>query len=298
MLHQPTQQRPQNPIMNIQPSSEIGVNQETALILEKKSASEKRFHSEKVTNSETAPVQEVFSSLQGEGVLVGKRQIFVRFAHCHLSCAYCDTPMQSVNSNCFVETPIASGAYAEYKNPVAGESFLQLIEGLLAQMPHHSVSITGGEPLLYWRFLKQVLPELKQHLPTYLETSGTQPDFLAPLLPWLDWVAMDIKLPSATKEPPVFDKHQAFYQCLKQSPGLQCIVKIIFNTQSTQEEMQAVIDIVSERSTPIILQPETCLKTGQLKFNAQHAMQLEKILTAVFDDVRVIPQTHKMLQVL
>ena len=52
----------------------------------------------------TAPIVELFSSLQGEGLLVGERQVFVRFAGCNLECAYCDTPAaRSAPPTCRVE---------------------------------------------------------------------------------------------------------------------------------------------------------------------------------------------------
>ena len=45
-----------------------------------------------------APIIEIFSSIQGEGLLIGERQIFVRFAGCNLDCTYCDTKnSQSAN---------------------------------------------------------------------------------------------------------------------------------------------------------------------------------------------------------
>ncbi|HPX77174.1 MAG TPA: 7-carboxy-7-deazaguanine synthase QueE, partial [Methanobacterium sp.] len=37
-------------------------------------------------------ISEIFSSIQGEGKLVGRRQVFIRFSGCNLTCNYCDTP--------------------------------------------------------------------------------------------------------------------------------------------------------------------------------------------------------------
>jgi 7-carboxy-7-deazaguanine synthase len=250
------------------------------------------------TSLSGAPVQEIFSSIQGEGIFVGKRQIFVRFAHCHLSCAYCDTPMQSVNHNCWIETPIGTGQFKQLENPVTPDALVTEIRKLIQHLPHHSVSFTGGEPLLYSRFLAGVLPQIQCHLPTYLETSGTQPELLKPLLPWLNVVAMDIKLPSATKEPFRLEEHALFYRLIAQKPDITCFIKLVFNEETTLDELLWVSEIVTERQTPIILQPETDLETGRLKFSSQQLVTIERFLGQYFEDVRVIPQTHKLLKVL
>lgn len=38
----------------------------------------------------TADIIEIFSSIQGEGIFLGAKQIFVRFKRCNLTCSYCD----------------------------------------------------------------------------------------------------------------------------------------------------------------------------------------------------------------
>ncbi len=248
----------------------------------------------------TAPIQEVFSSVQGEGIYVGKRQVFVRFAHCHLKCAYCDTPMQSVDGLCHIETEPGQGHDLQLPNPLAGDALMVQIKNLLDKIKTHSVSFTGGEPLLYHGFLKQVFPSLQPLTKTYLETSGTQASFLAEVLPWTDIIAMDIKLPSATKEADQFDAHQAFYQLARQQPNTEIFIKLIFNETSTfpGQELDAVRSIVTDPSTTIILQPETSLADRSVTISTKRLAEIESALSEYFTDVRVIPQTHKMLKVL
>ena len=35
---------------------------------------------------------EIFTSIEGEGILYGTKTLFIRFAGCPFSCFYCDTP--------------------------------------------------------------------------------------------------------------------------------------------------------------------------------------------------------------
>lgn len=244
-----------------------------------------------------APVQEVFSSIQGEGTCIGQRQIFVRFAHCHLKCAYCDTPMQSIDGLCHVET-MEAGQFKEetLANPLNPDALIDILTSL--NHPNiHSVSFTGGEPLLYHRFLASVFKATQQFSKTYLETSGTQPEFLETVLPWTDYIAMDVKLASATGEPQQTQNHRLFYQLAKTRPETDLFIKVVFNETTTPEELNTLRDIVSHQNTPIILQPQTDLTDHQVHVSPLKMIQFQDELSQFFTDVRVIPQSHKMIKV-
>ena len=91
-----------------------------------------------------ADIIEIFSSYQGEGLFIGAKQIFIRFAGCNLSCCFCDTPKDAAMKDMSV-----SQVMEKVKD-------LEKNHGL-----HHSISLTGGEPLLHVEFLEHLLPMLK-----------------------------------------------------------------------------------------------------------------------------------------
>lgn len=248
------------------------------------------------TAAHQAGVQEVFSSIQGEGVLVGVRQIFVRFNGCHLRCAYCDTPAQAAALPCRVEAIPGSGQFESLANPVSGQQLLAVVDQLHQTAKHHSISLTGGEPLLYDRFLAAWLPEVRSLLPVYLETSGTQPERLIHVLPWVDWVAMDIKLPSSSQEPWMVAQQAAFYEL---SRNKQLLIKLVVHQSTTDEELATVRQIVTDPMTPIIVQPVTSLtQSPQIEINPTRLMSIVDTLARHYEDVRMIPQTHKMVALL
>src|SRR5436305_12969074 len=102
--------------------------------------------------SDAVRLVEVFSSLQGEGVLVGHRQVFVRTYGCNLRCTYCDSPETLKESGtparCRIETVPGTWQFHAIENPVAVDTLTEVVRGYLSE-PHHSLSITGGEPLLH-----------------------------------------------------------------------------------------------------------------------------------------------------
>ena len=185
-------------------------------------------------------VVEVFSSLQGEGPRLGERQIFVRLGGCNLHCDYCDEP---------ATIPIPSGAVW------SAEKVKQKVSRLTRARRHQSVSWTGGEPLLHPAFLAPLLKWARsRRLENHLETNGTLPAALKALRPWIDVVAMDVKLPSAIGRD-CWAAHRAF---LKEAPA-STFVKVVLTAASTDDEVDQVIQLVASapRRPALYLQPAT-----------------------------------------
>ncbi len=260
-------------------------------------------------------LQEVFASVQGEGPYVGVRQAFVRLAHCHLHCAYCDTTMTTPTGGCYVQGFPTDGyppLWYETPNPVTAETLVACLEAYHAQAPLHSVSLTGGEPLLQAEWLAtHLLPLLRTTLPTvgvYLETSGTQPHLLAKVLPWLTVVSMDVKLASATGQPTPWQQHTAFANaCLQAETPPHLILKAVVNETTQPAELAPLLAWAStltaqqRHHTTLLIQPETRLtfKANKplLRGTPQQWAQHQALLLQAFSDVRIIPQVHKWLSV-
>jgi len=237
---------------------------------------------------ETAPVSEIFSSIQGEGVYVGRRQIFVRLQGCNLACSYCDTSRSS--GPCRFETVPGSCEFSSTPNPVSSRWLRDLVDSLTTVVPHHSISITGGEPLLHAGFLKQWLPSLENNLPIHLETNGTLPDALAEVIEFVDVIAMDVKLPSATGVAERYDDHRRF---LKIASAREAFVKVVFGNETFDDELLLATEIVQsiDACLPFVLQPVT----GVGAPCRQRIISAAALAASVLPNVLVIPQAHKIM---
>ena len=218
---------------------------------------------------------EMFSSIQGEGLRLGERHTFVRFRGCNLACQYCDTiDARSREGDCICEGRIL-------KNPV---SVVDTVKCVTEQW----VSVTGGEPLLQPDFLLKLCIVLKaQGRRIYLETNGTLPDVLKTVIQSVDVVALDFKIPSATRENELWDVHE---RCLQVAAQRDVFVKIIINEHVQSEEIDKVCAIISsiDKDIPLVIQPVFGRQIPNLLDIQKHALTQLR-------DVRIIPQIHKIL---
>jgi organic radical activating enzyme len=243
----------------------------------------------------SAELVEMFSSAQGEGPLVGVRQVFLRFAGCNLTCDYCDT-VYSTPALCQIEATPGRGDFMDVPNPVHLETIIAVLARWSHGWPrlHHSLSITGGEPLLAADILVSWLPELRRCMPVFLETNGTLPEALLKVKPWLDHLSMDVKLPSASGHPENWNVHRAFLQA---AHGIDTSVKIVVCSATEDWEIQKAATLVHDvaPSTPFILQPLSISRPDQQSVSAVRLLELQELASRYLKDVRIIPQTHKSI---
>lgn len=236
------------------------------------------------------PIIELFSSIQGEGPFVGTRQIFMRLPNCNLSCPYCDTPFGPVSEARFEQTP-GTRIFTPEPNPVSAERLLAMVHSLNPGI-HHSLSVTGGEPLLWARELAEILPLLRaEGLKIYLETNGTLSRQLETVLPCVDYISMDIKLPFQGQS--FWEQHADF---LRLSLEKEVFVKIVVARDSAEADLEQARDLIArlDRNIITILQPVTSTH-GIAAPEAHQMLDWQELFLQELTDVRVIPQTHVFL---
>ena len=244
-------------------------------------------------NNLSVNLVEIFSSIQGEGLFVGCRQVFVRLAGCNLSCRYCDTRESfAAPVAARVEAEPGSREFHPLTNPVGGFELRDAVANL-CRSPHHSVSLTGGEPLLQPQAVSILSPLRRQGVRLYLETNGTLPGILRQTIQDIDIVSMDFKLPSDLAGQNFWREHAEFLQVASQR---EVFVKIVLSNDTKQDEMKQAIQLIADVNTsiPLILQPVTPIN-GVLPIHPDHVLRWQDFALTKLRDVRVIPQTHKIM---
>jgi 7-carboxy-7-deazaguanine synthase len=228
-------------------------------------------------------INEVFSSFQGEGILIGRRQVFVRFSGCNLDCNYCDTSKS--------RDPL-------FGDLISTEELFNKINNILTP-DFHSISFTGGEPLLHADFIKKFLE--KHKLKTLLETNGSLPDELIKIAKLLDYVSLDIKLPEHEASNNWDDLFRLELESIKllRDEEINTYCKVVV-TPWTKVEMIGFIaskiadEVQNTSKLSMVLQPMSPLTVWSE--GIQKLFEMSEI-AGKYIDVLTIPQVHKLLNV-
>ena len=217
-------------------------------------------------------INEIFNSIQGEGPVVGYKQLFIRFCNCNLNCAYCDTEFKQG----IEYTP------KELYEKITTEYNLQTF---------HSISLTGGEPLLNTPFLKEFLPMIKDKTKIYLETNATLTQELLEIKDNIDIISADIKLETATGLD-TFSKH---FEFLSNCKNINTFAKIVFDENITENEILKCCEIAKHTSIELVLQPK--MIGEKMSVTSDFCNKILDKFTTIYPKCRLIPQVHKFLDV-
>ena len=223
-------------------------------------------------------ILEIFRSIQGEGKYAGATQVFVRFFECNMHCAWCDTPHSIGDTTRHYVEMSVEDLFAQIQNLSAG---------------CHSISLTGGEPLLQIDAIKALIPYLKEnHLPIYLETNGIFYHELAEIIDDVDYIAMDFKLPSSTKCKAYWTEHEAFLKIAKQK---DVFIKAVITSDTDYQDVVTSVELVQKIDPTLlfILQPNYFeMKNGV----AKRCVEFQEYCSEHLPNVRIIPQMHKFMR--
>ncbi|RCX20206.1 7-carboxy-7-deazaguanine synthase [Anaerobacterium chartisolvens] len=156
-------------------------------------------------------VNEIFLSIQGEGLSSGFPTVFVRFAGCNLRCRYCDTVY----------------AYYEGEEMTCPEIF-----NIIQKYGYKRVCLTGGEPLLQ-DGLDELLGLLKGYAVT-IETNGSVRINKITMIEGHSFV-MDMKAPSSGHDNDMLMEN---FDCLRENDE----IKFVIGSRQDYEWAKSIID--------------------------------------------------------
>ncbi len=228
---------------------------------------------------------EIFTSVEGEGILYGTKTLFVRLAGCPFTCFYCDTKES---------LPLDSGT--EYSIEDANK----LIDSNLKKQTY-KVNFTGGDPLIQHEAVALLAKHIQEKkIPTYLESSCFDVDRFNHVLPFFDIVKIEFK----TKDSDFVDaKHYDKFightmKCLQSSVKSKktTYIKIVVSSKTQPNEftklVKEIFDIVSKDDLDgFIIQPTYGISEPSLDL----LLELYDLVYPYFIDVKVVPQLHKFI---
>ena len=203
-------------------------------------------------------ISEIFYSTEGEGIEIGRREIFVRFTGCNLRCKWCDTKYAFENGK-DMET-------------------IEIVQEV-SKYPCKSVSITGGEPLLQRTGVLGLVKKLKE-LDYWIQINTNGTIFDEEIFRLVDLISMDHKCPSSGMN--------SDFKVLKRTRKLfdsKTQFKFII---SDKEDYQYAKNIVSSLDAAnVVFQPEWS--------NRKFTKRLVELVKKDNLNVRIILQQQKMI---
>ena len=228
---------------------------------------------------------EIFTSVEGEGILFGTKTLFVRLAGCPFTCFYCDTKES---------LPLDSGK--EYSL----EEACKLIDKSLKDKTF-KVNFTGGDPLIQHQGVAELAKYIQsKKIPTYLESSCFDSDRFNHVLPFIDIVKVEFK----TSDSDFVDSQhyerliENATKCLASSISAKktTYIKIVVSSKTKLEDFKFLVEkifntVSKNQIDGFIIQPTFGVAEPSLDL----LLELYDIVYPYYIDVKVVPQLHKLI---
>ena len=189
---------------------------------------------------DTIKMSEIFYSLQGEGIDVGKPAVFIRTAICNLSCTWCDTKYTWDWNHYDYDREVSEMTLHEIQDQISGFDVKHCV-------------ITGGEPLLQQMKLLPLLSYLtSKGYFVEVETNGT-------ILPsnmierFVDRWNVSPKLQNSS----ISKQRREVEACLKYfAKSSKAYIKLVICNHSDLAEVKKLIEKYALNKQRVILMPE------------------------------------------
>lgn len=239
---------------------------------------------QRTENKARARVSEIFTSIEGEGIFVGKKTLFIRFSGCYLKCRWCDTKYA---------LPLDSGT--DYQIDEIKDLIIKELQPFT-----YKVNFTGGEPLLQTEAVIELADFIKKHtnLKTYMESSCFDSELFSKVLPYIDICKVEFK----TDDSKVVEDEEYDNLILNEIKCLELAVesnkatyiKIVVTNSTNLESFKNLVYNISKKIKPsdilgFIIQPSF----GIDQPTVNKLLDTYDIVQPMFPEVRIIPQLHK-----
>ncbi|MDW0128558.1 MAG: 7-carboxy-7-deazaguanine synthase QueE [Nitrososphaeraceae archaeon] len=239
---------------------------------------------QRTENKARARVSEIFTSIEGEGIFVGKKTLFIRFSGCYLKCRWCDTKYA---------LPLDSGT--DYQIDEIKDLIIKELQPFT-----YKVNFTGGEPLLQTEAVIELADFVKKqtNVETYLESSCFDSELFSKVLPYIDICKIEFK----TDDSKVVEDEEYDNLILNEIKCLELAVesnkatyiKIVVTNSTNLESFKNLVYNISEKIKPsdilgLIIQPSF----GIDQPTVNKLLDTYDIVQPMFPEVRIIPQLHK-----
>jgi organic radical activating enzyme len=239
---------------------------------------------QRTENKARARVSEIFTSIEGEGVFIGKKTLFIRLSGCHLKCRWCDT-----------KYALSLDSGTDYQIDEIKDLIIKEL-----RPSTYKVNFTGGEPLLQTEAVIELADFIKKqtNLKTYIESSCFDSELFSKVLPYIDICKIEFKtVVSIVVEDQEYDNLLLNeIKCLELAveSNKATYIKIVVTNSTNLESFKNLVYNISKKIKPsdilgFIIQPSF----GIDQPTVNKLLDTYDIVQPMFPEVRIIPQLHK-----